>query len=107
MSKATLMEQLALLKGMTLRTGAIHEAQALQLKMWPMMIPDVDKAEAQVDTERKIVTYKCEAGSTRATKKKRETMDNIVTWTRKILWDDTVVVFILNNKTVYDTRNIE
>jgi hypothetical protein len=107
MSKATLIEQLALLKGMTLRTGAIHEAQALQLKNWPMLIPDVDKAEAQVDTERKIITYKCETKSSRATKKKRETMDNIVIWTRKILWDDAAVVFILNDKTVYDTRNIE
>jgi hypothetical protein len=105
MASATFLEQLALLKTMTLRTGSIHEAQALQLKMWPLLIPDVTKAEATVDSERKLVTFKCEATSSRATKKKRETMDNIILWTRKILWDESAVIFVINDKTVYDTRN--
>ncbi len=105
MTSATFLEQLALLKTMTIRTGAIHEAQALQLKMWPLLIPDVAKAEAHVDTERKIVTYRCKTKSNKNAKKRTDTMDNIVTWTRKMLWDDSTVIFIVNDKAVYDTRN--
>lgn len=105
MTSATFLEQLALLKSMTVRTGAIHEAQVLQLKMWPLLIPDVNKAEASVDTERKMVTYKCETDSNRPTKKKAQTMENIAIWTKKMLWDETVVVFTLNGKKVYDSRN--
>ena len=104
MSAASFKEQLALLKTATVRTGAIHEAQALQLKMWPLLVPGVKSASAKVDTERKIVTFECKSSGNRITKKVRHTILNLTLWTRTLLWDDTVVVFKMNGKVIHDTR---
>jgi hypothetical protein len=51
-------QQLLLLKDFTKKTGVIHEAQAMQLRLWPFTIdPTIDSAEAEVDFETKKVTY--------------------------------------------------
>lgn len=105
MTAASFKEQLALLKAATVRTGAIHEAQALQLRMWPLLIPDTKSATAKVDTERKIVTYECKTTKAKLTVKAKTIMKNITIWTRSILWDDTTIVFKLNGKVVYDSRS--
>ena len=102
---ATLEEQLQLLKGMTVRTGMIHEAQALQLKSWPMLIPNVTKAEARVDTELQTVTFVCESKGLRPSKKAKLMYQNIATWVRNILWNETRIVIQINGKQVFDTSN--
>ncbi len=54
-------QQLALLRGLTKRTGAIHEAQVMQLRLWPFAVdPQLDRAEADVDVEGKQVLYRWE-----------------------------------------------
>lgn len=101
--EASLKEQLDLLRGMTIRTGSIHEAQALQLKMWPLLIPGVKKATASVDAERKIVTFNCESKG-RTTNKVKLTCKNIDNWVKQLLWPETTVLIKINNNVIYDSR---
>jgi len=96
-------EQLQLLKAMTVRTGSIHEAQALQLRMWPRMIHGVTKAEARVDTDKQQVTMICESTALRPTKMTKKLCEEICKWTRTILWDKTKVVIKINGKVVFDS----
>lgn len=104
-AKASTEEQLQLLKGMTVRTGMIHEAQALQLRNWPLLIPSVSKAEARVDTENQTVTFACKAGRVYTNKKTKLLYKNISEWVRQLLWPETRVVVEINGKKVFDTSN--
>ena len=97
----TMKEQLAYLKGMTLRLGSIHEAQALQLKLWPRLIPGIDESEARVDVEKQSVRFVCTGKKFRKTKKVSEFLVNIDRWVKKLLWDSTFVVFEVNGKEVF------
>jgi len=52
-------EQLMLLRGMTERTDILHEAQILQLRMWPIVLFDhARKAEIQVNFEKKEIDFR-------------------------------------------------
>jgi hypothetical protein len=101
----TMQQQLGLLKDLTVRMGMIHEAQTIQLKHWPLLVPNVDKAKAEVDVERKLVIYTCEAQKFRKTKKVKLYFENIDAWTKTLLWDDTTVQFMINGDLLYDSRN--
>lgn len=96
-------EQLMLLKMMTLKTGVIHEAQALQLKVWPTLIEGVESSVAKVDPKNKKVIFELK-GSLRPTKKSKEMFAAIKSWTRTILWNDTKVVFKYKKKVIYDSE---
>lgn len=98
-------EQLMLLKAMTVRTGSIHEAQALQLKMWPMMIKGVYLVEARIDTEHQEVTMLCDADGFKMDKLNKRLVKEICSWTRKILWDKTKVVIKINGKAIFNSDN--
>jgi hypothetical protein len=57
-------EQLMLLKELTKTTGVLHEAQVLQLKMWPYVaFQKLDKYEIAIDLDKKSVWYKMTSGS--------------------------------------------
>jgi len=99
-------EQLQYLKGVTVRIGTIHEAQALQLRNYPLMIPGVQKATTKIDTENQIVYYDCEVPKRfRITKPVSTMCKNIVIWTRTILWDNTTIVVKTGDKVIHDTRS--
>jgi hypothetical protein len=50
--------QLVLLRGLTQRFNSLHEAQSLQLKLWPFVVDNtLDKTEAHVDIEGKFVNF--------------------------------------------------
>jgi len=54
--------QLLRLRALTNTTGALHEAQALQLRLWPFTIDsELDKAEAKVDIEGRRIKWTWEA----------------------------------------------
>ena len=99
----SIFSQLQILKAMTVRTGIIHEAQAIQLKTWPMLIDNVIQSEARVFPETKTVKFICTSSGLRPTKKMKETCENIGKWTKTLLWDDTRVVVEINKKKVYDS----
>lgn len=99
-------EQLMLLKATTNSFGALHEAQALQLKMYPLLLNGVKKAETHVDIEKKMIFFKIlEGKGFKLTKKNKNIIEKIVLWTRNLLWDDCSIVVLNNNKIVYDTRS--
>jgi hypothetical protein len=97
-------EQLQLLKAVTIRTGAIHDAQALQLKMWPTLIPGVTSSEARVDVENKKVLFVCKSNALRPTKKTALLYKNIAKWVQNILWNETQVVIKINGKAVFNSK---
>lgn len=53
----TFAEQLVVLRGMTERTGALHEAQVLQLKMWPPIFLGSKGHTFSWDFESKRMTF--------------------------------------------------
>lgn len=98
-------EQLMLLKMMTQKTGAIHEAQALQLKIWPMLIEGVESSSAKVDSENKKVVFELK-GNLKSKKEHNALFKAIQNWTRLLLWDNTVVVFKHKNKQIYNSEDL-
>lgn len=99
-------EQLRYLKGITVMTGGVHEAQALQLKNYPIVINDVKSAKTKIDPEKKMVWYTLKVSETfKSDKLMEQVCDAIVTWVRTIVWDDTAVVFMIGKDVIYDSRN--
>lgn len=106
MNKVTIREQLGYLKSMTERLGVIHEAQAVQIRNYPKLLPNIKNAEARVSIDNRTIVYVCDSESTpfRKTKLFKTSMKNIVKWIRVVVWDDTTVELIVNGKSIYDTR---
>jgi len=98
------MEQFRMLKGLTIRFGCLHEAQVHQLKVYPKLIVGIQDATAHVDSDNKTVQYKCSGKQIRKTKKRLKEMSIITNWIRTLLWDDTVVIFEVNGKVLYDSK---
>ena len=101
MGKLTTVEQIAMLKAMTLRTGAIHEAQAHQLKMWPLLAHGIATSEARVDADAHVVKFVCTGKKFKRTKMVKRTFTAVKDWVRILLWDDAHVVFEVDGKEVY------
>lgn len=107
-AKLSVLEQLQQLKGITIRTGLIHEAQAVQLRNYPRIVEGITKATTKLDTDSRSVIYTCEAApGFKLSKKRRLMCDNIVVWIRTVIWDDTSVVFEVNGKAIYDSGRPE
>jgi len=103
----TTKEQLMQLKAMTVRLGSIHEAQALQLKMWPLLLPNISKSVAKIDVETKTVIMNCVTQKDkkfRKTKKVENLCKHIETWTRAILWNETAVSIVVDGETIYGEK---
>lgn len=99
-------EQLAYLKGLTVTTGGLHEAQILQLRNYPLVLPNVSSAQTKIDTEGKLIQYDLKVERKfKKTKKFNDMCKAVTVWIRSIVWDDTAVVLIANKETVYDSRN--
>lgn len=103
----SLYDQLMQLRAMTIRTGAIHDAQVLQFKNYPLLVEGVKAATAYPDLERKMIEYKvtkCDKGFP----KSKEVFDRDMGFLKKnvqaLLWPDTVVVFKLGRRVLYDSR---
>ena len=106
MGELPIKQQLRYLKGMTEKLNVLHEAQMVQLRNYPILIPNIKKAETRVDQKKHIVVFDCESEKThfRNTKKVNIAIENIITWIHAIIWEDTAVELIVNGKSVYDTR---
>ena len=106
MGELPIKAQLRYLKGMTEKLNVVHEAQIVQLRNYPVLIPNVKTAETEIDIDNRTVTYKCESETKifRKTKKTKIAIENITTWIQTIEWDDTIVELIVNGKSIYDSR---
>lgn len=104
----TVEEQLMLLKATTIRTGAIHEAQKLQMQLWPRMSNQIAPGVvAKVDPEKKIVILECKSKKKPYNHAEFEAklFNEIVGWVRRIVWDETKVVIKVNGKRLLDSSN--
>src|SRR5271155_3077982 len=103
-----MMDQLMHLKAMTVRTGAIHEAQALQLRNYPLLIEGVKQASVRVDVDRKMVEYKITKYERGFPKSKSalvtELNGGLKKWVQTLLWPDTSIVVKHGGRVVYDSR---
>ena len=89
-----ILQQLQVLKGMTVTTGVIHEAQTLQLQMWPLVaFPFALSTVAKIDTESRTVTFEIVTSLKKdpTGKANDRAKEYVQEWTRKILWDNTKV----------------
>jgi hypothetical protein len=102
----TYLEQLQQLKGVTVRTGLLHEAQVLQLRNYPLLISGIAHGITNVDPETQLIMYDLTPANKkwRLTKKRLAELKMIVRYIRTIVWDNTVVVFNVNGVAQYDTR---
>lgn len=101
----TFLRQLQELKAVTVRMGILHEAQMLQLRNYPLLIPGVSKATASIDVDHKIVTYECIVKRKwRCTKKVLGMCKQISVWLKTILWDETAMVVLVNKEVIFDSR---
>lgn len=67
--------QLMWLRDLTRRTGVLHEAQVLQIKLYPHTVSKaIRNVEATVDMKKKVVTYTCDVTKREADFKKRTQM---------------------------------
>jgi hypothetical protein len=92
------LEQILLLRGLTKTTGILHEAQLLQLKLWPMvMISHATSSEAVFSYDDKSVVFNV---ATKGPKpkdldKRLECLDDSV---KMLFGDEYLVVVYLNGK---------
>lgn len=95
-------EDLMRLKYMTVETGAIHELQKLNLKCYPLLINGVKSAEVSIDTDKKRIVYSLTTAQRfrKLSKKNISYYKNIEEWVKKILWNETEVVFIINGEVI-------
>jgi hypothetical protein len=94
MTDAQIKAQLGQLKALTVRTGIVHEAQVLQLQMWPMVVfPHAMTATADINTENRSVFFKIHTSlsALRNSKSHVKAVGFLTEWIRNILWDDTAV----------------
>lgn len=101
-------EQLQYLKGLTVSTDVIHEAQTMQLRNYPIFIPGVKpQATTKIDVDNQIVYYECEKAKkgAKVRKKNFEAKCKVITqWVRAIIWDHTTVVVSVEGEVVFDSR---
>lgn len=106
MNRLSTADQLMQLRGMTIRTGAVHEAQKLQLVNWPRLVPGVSTKAggviAKIDPELRVVVFECKSAKKtfKATKQVKLWIKMVDTWTKNILWPDTKTVFKVNGKVI-------
>jgi hypothetical protein len=100
--KDNTLEQLMLLRGMTQTTGALHDAQVLQLKYWPKLVAGDCALESRVDTFKKVVIY---AFKTSLFKRLPKNFDvachNLSKWTQVLLGSEWSVNVVVNEKQLY------
>lgn len=99
----TTLEQLEQLKALTVRYNTLHEAQALQLKMWPCLLANINDVTVKVGVEEKRVVFLCssESGRFRNTKKVQTFCSNLEKWVRTILWNETQISFMVDDRLIF------
>jgi hypothetical protein len=89
MENNSVKEQLMMLKAFTARTGVIHDAQMLQLEMWPLFLFGGISNTVSIDTDKRLVTFEVNIKKKPTTKVAEEKRKVLTEWVRSILWDNT------------------
>ena len=108
--KFTYQEQLVILRDLYQRTGALHEAQVLQLKLWPFAVdPKLDKSKADVDLDNKVVTFTWVGKKSKKDKKYNYRLEELYKHLRFMLGDDWIMRIHLNGSLIFplDTKHVK
>jgi hypothetical protein len=103
-------QQLQLLKEQTRLTGGLHEAQVLQLKLWPLVVFDTAISSSFTwDPDKKTVSFKIIHPATKAKKKPglawwKERVMVLNRWVQALLGDEWMIYLICGNKTYSGQR---
>ena len=100
--------QLAMLRGMTQRFGSIHEAQALQLKLWPFTVDNtLENSNAAVDFENKQVDFEWLGSSMKIDKRYQERLETLECNVKFLLGDDWSMTVSSSGTAIFplDTKN--
>ena len=108
---ASVEEQFAALQEVTRLTGALHEAQKLQLQLWPMLVfQDAIRSEFSWDNDKKTVDFKITLpeGSKRAKGARlAKTRVGILNgWIQRLLGGEWIAVVSYNGATLRGQRQI-
>lgn len=99
-AESSALDQLLVLRSMTITIGAMHEAQALQLRSYPTLIRGIKNPwTVDVNPKTKKVVYNLVG---RFYRSELKTMKEISTMISKyILWPETKTEFHINKKKVF------
>lgn len=110
MATVSIKEQLGQLKALTERFGTLHEAQLLQIRNYPLLIPGIKTAETTIDMEKKIINYKCKSNPKKKFRKTKQVMsflDHIYEWCKYVSWSDVTLEVKVDGKDIFDSRSIK
>lgn len=94
-------EQLILLREWTAKMGVLHDAQVLQIKMWPLtLFTHAKKCEEQVNIEGKELNYVIVQTKGAAPKDIKKRYEALIDWTKWLLGKDWTVRIKLRDKLV-------
>ncbi len=105
-------QQLQMLKEQTRLTGGLHEAQVLQLKMWPMVVFDTALSSSFTwDPEKKVVVFTITHPTTRSKKKHpleywKERVTALNGWVQVLLGDEWMIQVKCGGKTYNGLRSV-
>jgi hypothetical protein len=103
--KISVKDQLFYLKGLTEQLGVVHEAQLLQIRNYPLLIPNIKKAETELNIDTKTIVYKCQSeGRFKKTKQTKLAISKIQEWIRYVVWNETIIIIQVDGKEIYDSR---
>ena len=97
------LDQLAYLREMSKTTKTIHEAQAMQLRIWPRVaLPHTKSSTANVDFDTKTVSFSCQRDqSEEEPEDLQERLEQLTQWTQFLLGDDWLVTIFLSNNLIH------
>lgn len=108
--KPTAVQQIEMLKELTRTTGALHEAQVLNLKLWPLCVFDMaSTSEFTWDPELKSVTFTMSMPKKAKTPKLsvlKERVTILNKWVQALLGDEWMIHVKLAGKTYNGSRKI-
>lgn len=100
MAQASTQQQLQMLKEQTRLTGALHEAQVLQLKMWPLVVfQNAISSEFTWDPDKKVVAFKLDLPTSGPIGKPewwQERTDGLNGWVQTLLGDEWCITVLVS-----------
>jgi hypothetical protein len=106
-AKATVQQQLALLREQTRLTGGLHHAQVTQLKMWPMVAFDIAVGSSFTwDPKTKVVTFKLDLPKKPQSRSQawwKTRVDAVQSWVHELLGDEWQIK-VTAGKTTYNGK---
>lgn len=96
-----ILEQIVLLKDLTKRTGAFHEAQINQLQIWfQLLFDEVDPTIATFtwDIDRQLITYSMKTKIKKYLSLKQKELLILLNSVQSLLGKDWSLLFIVNGK---------